>query len=62
MSGWDLHVSGDVFIPNLLVKMYESHASSEIAFSSSALKYVKMSLSGGCLRVSEGVWIITGGV
>ena len=29
--------SGGVIIPNMLVKMYKSHASSNIAFSSSAL-------------------------
>ena len=37
VSGWGLVVSVDVLIPNLLVKMYKSHASSDIAFSSSAL-------------------------
>ena len=37
VSGWGLSVSGDVLIPNLLENMYKSHASSDIAFSSSAL-------------------------
>ena len=37
VSGWGLSVSGDVLIPTLLVKMYKIHASSGIAFSSSAL-------------------------
>ena len=37
VSGWGLSVSGDVLIPNLLVKMYQIHASSDIAFSSGAL-------------------------
>ena len=32
-----MSVSGDVLIPNLLVKMYKSLASSDIAFSSSTL-------------------------
>ena len=36
MSGWGLRVSGDVLIPNLLVKIYIGHDSSDIAFSSSA--------------------------
>ena len=49
VSGWGLSVSGDVLIPNMLVKMYKSHASSDIAFSSSALYYVKRPMSGGCL-------------
>ena len=37
VSGWGLRVSGDVLIPNMLVKLYKMHASSDIAFSSSAL-------------------------
>ena len=49
VSGWGLSVSGDVLIPNLLVKMYQIHASSDIAFSSGALYYVKTVLSGECL-------------
>ena len=52
-------MSGDVLIPNLLVKMCKTFASSDIACSSSALLGIKTPMSGrcldgvcGCLRVS----------
>ena len=53
MSGWCVRVSGDVSIPNPFAKDY---VRSDIAFSSNAVLYEKLS----CLRVSEwcldGVW------
>ena len=42
-------VSGDVLIPNLLVKIYKTFASSDIACSSSALLCIKTPMSGRCL-------------
>ena len=53
VSGWGLVVSVDVLIPNLLVKMHKSHASSDIAFSSSALYCIKMPMAELCLEVYE---------
>ena len=53
MSGWCVRVSGDVSIPNPFAKDY---VRSDIAFSSNAVLYEKLS----CLRVSgwclDGVW------
>ena len=50
-------MSGDVLIPNLLVKIYKTFASSDIACSSSALLCIKTPMPGGVWIVSEGVWI-----
>ena len=44
MSGWCVRVSGDVSIPNPFAKDY---IRSDIAFSSNALLYVKLLMSGG---------------
>ena len=62
-------MSGEELIPNLLVKMYKSLASSDIGVSSSALLYLKTPMSGGCLdgvsgclAHSGGVWQMSGGV
>ena len=50
MSGWCVRVSGDVSIPNPFAKDY---VRSDIAFSSKALLYVKLPMSGGIWMVSE---------
>ena len=42
-------MSGDVLIPNLLVRIYKTFASPDIACSSSARLYIKMPMSGRCL-------------
>ena len=52
MSGWCVRMSGDVSIPNPFAKDY---VRSDIVFSSNALLYVK-------LPMSEGVWMVSGGV
>ena len=52
-------MSGDVLIPNLLVKIYKTFASSDIACSSSALLCIKTPISGGVWMVSEGVWMVS---
>ena len=44
VSGWCVRVSGDVSIPNPFAKDY---IRSDIAFSSNALLYVKLLMSGG---------------
>ena len=46
-------VSGDVSIPNPFAKDY---ISSDIAFSSNTLLYVKLPMSGGVWIVSVSVW------
>ena len=50
MSGWCVRVSGDVLIPNPFAK---DCISSDIAFSSNTLLYVKLPMSGG-------VWMVSG--
>ena len=66
MSGWCVRVSGDVSIPNPFARDY---VRSDIAFSSNALFYIKLPMSGGiwmvsgwCLGVSgwclAGVWVV----
>ena len=58
MSGWCERVSGAVSIPNSFAKDYFR---SDIAFSSNALLYVKLPMSGGVPMVS-GIWMVSGGV
>ena len=50
MSGGSARMSGDVSIPNPFAKDY---VRSDIAFSSNALLYEKLSMS-------EGVWMVSG--
>ena len=50
MSGWCVRVSGDVSIPNPFARDY---VRSDIAFSSKALLYVKLPMSGG-------IWMVSG--
>ena len=60
VSGWGLNVSGDVSIPNLLINMYKWHASSDMAFSSSALLYLITPMSVGCLDGVLGCLTVSG--
>ena len=59
MSGWCVRVSGDVSIPNPFARDY---VRSDIAFSSNALFYIKLPMSGGIWMVSgwflAGVWMV----
>ena len=63
MSGWCVRVSGDVSIPNPFARDY---VRSDIAFSSNALFYIKLPMSGGIWMVSgwclDGVWMVSGDV
>ena len=62
MSRWCLRVSGEASIPNLLANKYIRPWYSDIAFSSSALYCIKMSMSWGVWIVSGSVWLGSGGV
>ena len=67
VSEWDLRVCGDVLIPNLLAQIHiYVIVSSDIAFSSSALPYMRkhlyLGVSGWCLGSLDCVWIISKGV
>ena len=62
MSRWCLRVSGEASIPNLLANKYIRPWYSDIAFSSSALYCIKISMSWGVWIVSGTIWMGSDGV